>query len=193
MKGLAEYDVFGTVYYFFFLLSPKAIRRLIILTPSNRGTNSEAWFLILIVCRGAGYNIVHIFAHLQAVLSSKRFLSAGKELLALGALFTLATRTPEAHLLRTSDPTLQMFFGDISKRLNENWATIQRLGPFNRIRVTTFSNDFFIKFIQSLDVIRCECNRNEDQIGLTFGDVVGDRIRGLRSQPCRRSNLGLPY
>ena len=112
-------------------------------------------------------------------LNRKRLLRSSKEFLALLTPFTLAARTPQTHLLATRYATFQVRFGYVCQCLDENRGAIQTFRSFDRILMARLANNLFIKLIQRLDMVRCECYGNENEIFLALGDVFGHGVACL--------------
>lgn len=117
--------------------------------------------------------------------------SIQEELLCLQTPLTRTTLTPQTHLRRTLDPTLQMRLRQVRQRLNENWAPVQTLRSLHTGTVC-FVDDFEIEFVECLNMVRGEGNGDEDNVGMAALDVVLDCVAGLCAQPGGRADLGLP-
>ena len=78
-----------------------------------------------------------------------------------------------------------MPLGHIHQRPNKRRTPIQTLrsldarAPF----LLRFMDDFLIKFEERFDVVACECDGDEDEVGMAFTDVGHDGIGGLGAEP----------
>ncbi len=136
-------------------------------------------------------NLIYNYTHIATLCHCKARSDplSSKELFTLRTPLTLASRTSQTHLLTAVDAALQMLFGDVCKRLNENRRPIKTLRSLDRIRVTRFADDFLVQLVQCFDVVRGKCDGDEDEVLLTLSNIALNGTAGLSAEPWFRSNL----
>lgn len=85
--------------------------------------------------------------------------------------------------------------GQIRKRLDEHGTPVQGLSTTDSAfgaELVGFVDDFQVDLEERFDVVAGEGYRDEKEILLALLHEVGDGVGGLRAEPCRRSDLGLP-
>lgn len=85
-----------------------------------------------------------------------------------------------------------MRFGNIGEGVDEGRRVVQALRSLDGIFVARLANDFEVQLVQRFNMVRGECDGDEDQVCLALGDVILDRVAGLRAKPCLWTNLRLP-
>lgn len=118
-------------------------------------------------------------------------LLAREELLLLQTSLTCTSLAAQGHLGRAGLSTLQMFVGNVGESLDENRVPVQALGTLDA-RAVGLMHNLQVQLIQSLDMIACESNGHEDQVGMTTLDILHDGVTGLCSEPCTGAHLRLP-
>jgi hypothetical protein len=103
----------------------------------------------------------------------------------------LAPLTPQSHLAGALLAALQVVAGNVCERPDEGGVAIQTLCPLNSGAVGLM-HDFKVEFIERLNVIAGEGNRNKDQVRLAPFNIFLDRIARLGTQPGGWSDLRLP-
>lgn len=87
-----------------------------------------------------------------------------------------------------------MPLGHIRQRPNKRRTPIQTLRPLNACAplLLRLMDDFLIEFEERFDVVACECDGDEDEVGVPFTDVGHDGVGGLGAKPGGGADLGLP-
>lgn len=114
-----------------------------------------------------------VLAILQRYSSIGLYAVSHEELFAFQTPLTLASGTPQAHLLTANNATLQMALGKIRECVDKGRAAVKTLrSPDSAFgtRLIGFMYDFLIDFEQSLDVVGCERNGNQHDVFLTLLD-----------------------
>lgn len=84
-----------------------------------------------------------------------------------------------------------MIQGNVCECLNENRIAIQAFCPLDSW-VIGFVDDFSIQLVKGFDMVAGKGDGDQNQICLPAFDILLNGMAGLGSQPCRRSDLGLP-
>jgi len=80
----------------------------------------------------------------------------------------------------------------VGQRLDKDRVAIEALHTLDRVRMARLADDLLVQLVQRLDVVRCERNRDQQQVCLPLGDVILHRRRCLRPEPRLGAYLGLP-
>lgn len=94
--------------------------------------------------------------------------------------------------MRARHPRSKMCLCEVRKPFDEYWAAVQTFHSLDGISVAALTNDFDIELIERFNVVRGECNGNENQVLLALFNVVFHRVRRLGSQPRLWADLRLP-